>query len=115
MIEYREPPFNRVWVSTRPDRKLRTTYGLDKEGRTIECELHWEIDSLEGGREYALRHIAEIVLDKDRHMAQVRYEHSSRASLIAHREQGVRWTPCTDECPDFPHEHIDTENTPRPW
>lgn len=76
MIQYSEPPFNRVWVRTYPKRPFRTTYGLDMHGRTIECEVHWNI--MEGGLEYALREIANIVLDKERHMAQVEYEREQR-------------------------------------
>lgn len=72
MIEYREPPFNRVWVRIDPKRRFRTTYGLDKQRRIIECEVHW--DAGEEGHAYTLREIADIVIDEKRFIRQVHWE-----------------------------------------
>lgn len=71
-IEYREPPFNRVWVATDPRRPFRTTYGLDYKRRTCQVEVH--IDTPPGGLEFSLREVADIVMDDVRFLAQMRAE-----------------------------------------
>lgn len=70
---YREPLFDRVWVTTEK-RKPITTYGLDFAGRTINGELHHDLRHYAdwtAARRMLLEQLAAIVLDEDRH-----YQHA---------------------------------------
>lgn len=68
MIEYREPPFNRVWVTLEKENSNRTGYGLDKDGREVTGWIHHEALHYEPmAREFLFRELADIVMDEERH------------------------------------------------